>query len=723
LDVADAHGSVPGIDVGAMFGAYKIQGKLGEGGMGVVYRAVDTHLQRQVAIKTLLGAADADGAARFLREAKAASRLQHPSVVTIYHIGVESGVPYIVMELVEGNTLKKVIGGRAMALRHACDVAMQVCEGLAAAHEMGVIHRDIKAENVIITPRGAVKILDFGLAKLAEAPTNDGVTVAHTQAGVVLGTLSHMSPEQALGREVDTRTDIFSFGVVLYEMLTGRTPFAAQTAQAILAKVLNHAPEPVTQSNPAVSPELEQVVVDCLQKDRELRPSAVEVLSMLRGVRDALSSRPPGAGAATSPAVAFPASRSGPHAVSSQGSAAAAPSLRPSMPAVAGTSPAPHSGRAAAASPDAQPGAASGLTFEMQATHWATRALRLVVAVLTATVPLAFLLHFFIGGGVIRPEIVEGTFVRRYMDAIVAPVLEVAGKVLTFRTVVDGWNLLLPVMVVVTLVLRRVVQLPFIRAERWAKGRVAGATRTESRGAAITAAPKVADQRMAMLREYAETKKLLFQQKRRLAFLAADVPNSPRLKAGEDKLVIEHAFAEYRKYVERVLSSNNVWKLTWQGESVIAAFFTADAAVRAAQQVIDEIAWFNDGVHQLRYRFEVRAAVSVGDVVFPEDRKIEDVTDEALGLAVQLRDRAPSGSAWVSAEALADVADGTGFRSLDTVVSGQEVREWRPTAGAHVKVIAADDSTTTAVQELTVGPGTTGDDGEITIGPAPRPVR
>jgi serine/threonine protein kinase len=210
--VTELRGNAPVIDVGSQFGAYTILGKLGEGGMGVVYGAVDSHLQRQVAIKTLIGSPETDASARFLREAKAASRLQHPAVVTIYHIGVEAGLPYIVMELVEGSTLKKMIAGRPMNLRHACDVAIQVCEGLVAAHEMGVIHRDIKAENVIITPRGAVKILDFGLAKLAESQTADAMTMVQTQAGVVMGTVSHMSPEQALGRDVDARTDIFSFG-------------------------------------------------------------------------------------------------------------------------------------------------------------------------------------------------------------------------------------------------------------------------------------------------------------------------------------------------------------------------------------------------------------------------------------------------------------------------------------------------------------------------------
>jgi class 3 adenylate cyclase len=182
---------------------------------------------------------------------------------------------------------------------------------------------------------------------------------------------------------------------------------------------------------------------------------------------------------------------------------------------------------------------------------------------------------------------------------------------------------------------------------------------------------------MAMLREYAETKKLLFQQKRHLAFVAADVSNAARLKVGEDKLVIEHAFAEYRKFVERVLSANNVWKLTWQGETVLCAFFTIDNAVRAAQQVVSEMAWFNDGIHQLRYKFEVRCGVSVGDVVFPEDKRLDDLSDEALDLAIAMRNKAPANSVWVAAEALAEVGDVSAFARVDEPVSGQAVRAWR----------------------------------------------
>jgi serine/threonine protein kinase len=703
------------IEPGTQFGAYRLLEKLGEGGMGVVYSALDTELQRTVAIKTLIGSPGSDSTARFLREAKAASRLQHPSIVTIYHIGVQGDTRYIVMELVEGSTLKKVIGGRAMNLRQACDVALLVCEGLAAAHDTGVVHRDIKAENIIITPRGGVKLLGFGLSKRAGGPSADAATIVRTEAGVVMGTVSHMSPEQAMGQEVDARSDVFSFGAMFYEMLSGRMPFAAQTAQAILARVLNHDPDPISLSNPAVTPELEQIAHDCLQKDRALRPTAHELLTMLRSARDGLSGRNsavPSVAAISNPSAQ--AAGSGATRVMS----AAPASLRVMTPSSGIAS---KSGRLVAPSDSEASAAPTGATAGMHATYWALRIARIALSIVTATVPLSFLLLFIIGGGVIRPEVVEGTFVMNYMTAIVGPVLELADRVFSFRTLAGRWNLLLPVMAIATVALRRVVHLPVEKAEHWAKQRVARATRIETRGPVIATGTKVTDQRMAMLREYAETKKLLFQQKRRLAFLSVDVTNAARVKSGEDKLVLEHAFAEYRKYVERVLSSNNVWKTSWQAETTLCAFHTVDAAVRAGQQIIAELGWFNDGVHQARNKFEVHGGVSLGDVVFPDDKRIEDVTDEALDLAIALREAAPAGALWLTREVQAEVADGTGFSGGNQYVLGQEVREWRPSTSRPAAAAAPELPPVVVSAEVTRAfPTATLDAGEATMPPTRR---
>jgi len=278
--------------IGSTFGNYRIDSKLGEGGMGVVYRATDTELDRPVAIKTLISAADEDSVARFLREAKAASRLQHPAIITIHQFGVEAGTRFLVMEYVEGKTLKRVINGAPMHLNQLCEIAIQVADGLEMAHEAGVIHRDMKAENVMVTPRGQVKILDFGLAKLKEpeaAQGDDSPTVYQTQVGVIMGTISHMSPEQALGSEVDPRADIFSFGVVLYEMTTGKMPFDGPTPQATLARILNQEPDAVRTLNPDAPPELEQLINDCLKKNRLERPSALQVRDRLKNIQASLS--------------------------------------------------------------------------------------------------------------------------------------------------------------------------------------------------------------------------------------------------------------------------------------------------------------------------------------------------------------------------------------------------------------------------------------------------
>src|SRR5258708_1282929 len=247
-----------------MFGTYRLEEKLGEGGMCVGYRAHDTELDRTVAIKTLLAGAigDQEVLERFVREAKAASRLQHPAIVIIYHVGIQGDTRYIVMEYVEGKTLKKAISGKPMAVNQICALGIQLADALTLAHEKNVVHRDLKAENVMLTPRMQAKILDFGLAKLREPETGADATVL-TQVGIIMGTVSHMSPEQALGMEVDGRSDIFSLGVVFYEMATGRMPFEGPTAQATMARVLNMDPVPIGQLNSDLPPELQSLIQDC----------------------------------------------------------------------------------------------------------------------------------------------------------------------------------------------------------------------------------------------------------------------------------------------------------------------------------------------------------------------------------------------------------------------------------------------------------------------------
>jgi serine/threonine protein kinase len=292
------------LEPGQSLSHYRLVERIGEGGMGVVWKALDTDLNRHVAVKVLPPevAGSKERRQRFQREAQAAAGLKHPNIAVIHGVGEDESVPFLVMELVEGQTLRELAASRPREPREWLRLALPIAEGMAHAHAHGIVHRDLKPDNVMVTGDGQVKILDFGLAKILEPEERPGAaggtkvaTISEelTRMGKVYGTVTYMSPEQARGLPVDSRTDLFSLGVLLYELVTGKPPFEGETQLDTLTSIIHGRPAPVTQSNPDVPVELERILGKCLEKEpRDRYQDTRDLVVDLRRLRRDTDSQP-----------------------------------------------------------------------------------------------------------------------------------------------------------------------------------------------------------------------------------------------------------------------------------------------------------------------------------------------------------------------------------------------------------------------------------------------
>ena len=686
--------------IGETLSHFKIVGKLGEGGMGVVYRADDTNLDRPVAIKILPPQAqrDEESFGRFLREAKTASKLQHANITTIYEFGVKDDLRYLVMEFVEGKTLKDMLKQGPLPPRQLLEIAIQLVDALSLADEKAIIHRDIKSENIMVTDRGQVKILDFGLAKMVEKPGAQAHDAFHTSSGMVMGTISHMSPEQALGADLDGRTDIYSAGVVLFEMATGALPFTGNSANIILAKILNQPCPAPTGINPDVSPALEGVIAKCLEKNREQRyQNALRLLVDLRGIKQQIDSGRDWSGTvvmqpsrdlqvAASPAEKLselvpPTPQAATPAVTPPGGVAtvAVPTPRvapqPAPPARDSGALTPSVARHAAVSPAERAwrlGACTGLSV-------LRKGLGLVAVVYAMGCVALFTLPLF------RPERVRGLTPVRWLHEAIDPLLAFAYGVINVDLTYQNFNFLLVALALLTYIVAQVTIGRVEGLESWLRKPLLTRPAVAGRGGHIGGGrPGQAGvgvgrdaSRMSLLRDYAAAKRILGEVKKELAFLSIDVVGYTKMKLGEDKIVVEHAFSEYKKFLEHLFRDYRAYEVAWTPDGVMSCFPSVEDASTMARKLLVELDWFNRDVHQLRIKFHVRCGLNAGEVMVPDTKPLEDISDETIDVAGHLQKYAAVDSLWVSGDVYRSLASREDFVQVPRQVDNRDVYAWQ----------------------------------------------
>ncbi|MBI4442552.1 MAG: protein kinase [Acidobacteria bacterium] len=667
--------------IGETLSHFKIIEELGQGKMGIVYRGVDLDLDRPVAIKFLPPESqqNEESVARFLRDAKTASQFQHPAVASIYEFGVRDHLRYLVMEYIAGKTLKEVLRSGPLPLPQLLDIAIQVADALSLADEKGIIHSDIKSENIMLTDRGQVKIRGFGLAKLME--TSDPAAHDNFQAAgnLVIGTVSYMSPEQALGDELDVRTDIYSAGVVLYEMAAGTLPFTGNSPSVVLAKVLNQPPSPLADYNAKVPPSLQKVIVKCLEKDRGQRyQNALSLLADLRASKQEIEQARDGSGAGIlQPGKGFPIPPPPAENLRAPGPSATPSSSSPPVPAAATPLPDVSSSPSVAASgTDAFSRLRSGRTWRLGAC-FALKITRKVLTLAAGLFTLACIALFILS--VFKPEVVANVPGIPWLHLAVDPVLNAVAGLVNFNFRYNELDFLLLALALATYILQAVVTWPLERLELWIREPLV--SRQTTRGSVVYQATDTSGisqaTRMSLLREYAASKRMLSDVKKEMAFLAIDVVGSTKMKIGEEKLSIEHAFAEYKKFLERIFHECHVYKVAWTPDGVMCAFYSVEDAAAAARKLLVDLDWFNRDVHHLRTKFHVRCGINLGQVLFPEDKPLEEISDEAIDLAGHLQKEADPDTLWVSGEVYHRLQDRTGLIRLDTQVDQHDVFAWR----------------------------------------------